>query len=157
MEDTCKQARARTPCRAPVSPVPLMQSFTRFCCCCYSKGTKRFSKTRGASKLSLTWRSRTLACSQPSRQPPPHPASKKSRTFIEVSDCSPHRRLRAFVRMVWVTKNKGQHGGANKCAQDGYLRLVEADPSLLSCSLGAPPSDLLHFLRVRPADLETKR
>ena len=31
------------------------------------------------------------------RQPPPHPASKKSRTFIEVSDCSPHRRLCVFV------------------------------------------------------------
>ena len=78
MEDTCKQARARTPCRAPVSPAPLMQSFTRFCCCCYSKGTKRFSKTRGASKLPLTWRSHTLACSQPSRQHPRTPPARNS-------------------------------------------------------------------------------
>ena len=31
------------------------------------------------------------------------------------------------------------------------------DPWFLSSSLGAPPSDLLHFLRVRSAGLETKR
>ena len=56
-----------------------------------------------------------------------------------MSACPRPPRLRAFVRMVCSTKDKGQHGGANKCAQDAYLRPIAAYPCLLSCSLELPP------------------
>ena len=65
-------------------PSDAIVQFTRFCCCCYSKGTKLFSKTRGASKLSLTWRSHTLACSQPSRQHHRTPPARNS-AFVLIS------------------------------------------------------------------------
>ena len=93
-QETHNQARARATTLRAASPVLLMQSFTRFCCCCYSKGTKRFSKTRDASKLSLTWRSHTLAFSQPSRQPHRRLPARNSAFLFTPSPALP---IRGFV------------------------------------------------------------
>ena len=40
----------------------------------------------------------------------------------------------AFVRTNLSNENKGQHGWANKCAQDGYLRPIDCDRGFLSSS-----------------------
>ena len=83
-QETHNQARTRAVTLRAASPVLLMQSSTRFCCCCYSKGNKRSSKTRDASKLSHTLRSHTLACSRPSRHHHHTPPQKNS-AFMLIS------------------------------------------------------------------------
>ena len=112
------------------------------------------SEMQGKQVGSLTLGTLTLSALT---QPPPHPANKKFRTFIGILAHSPHWRLRAFVGMVWSTGNKDQLRVGNKCGQYGYLRPIGCDPKVLSSSLGAHPSEPLHFLRVRSAGLETKR
>ena len=77
---------------------------------------------------------------------------------VEVSSVSALAEARSgSIAFLANSAYKDQFQSSNKCAQDGYLRPIECDPSLLSCSLGAPPSDLLHFLSVRSAGLETQR
>ena len=131
-------------------------------CCCLApcSSSRKPEHQRKSMKANSTLSHLALSHSRllsALRQPPPHPARKKFCICIHTLACPRPPRLCASVRMVWVTENKGQHGGANKCAQDGYLRPIDCDRGFLSCSLGAPPSELLHFLRVCSADLETKK
>jgi hypothetical protein len=101
--------------------------------------TKRLRNAKEASKLSSVLallHSRLLSALT---QPPPHPARKTFCICIHTLACSRPPRLRAFVGAALSANNKDQFQLSNKCAQDAYLRLVEACPRLLSCSLGAPP------------------
>ena len=63
--------------------------------------------------------------------------------------CSGHLPLRAFYQTLWATDNKDQFRLGSKCGQDGYLGPVACDPSFYQALWESPPSDLLHFLRIR--------
>ena len=92
------------------------------CCCCGSKTSRKSRERRGGDNVSHSPRLNSrMRCPQHN----PRLTSKKFRNKLFTLACPRPPRLRAFVRTNLSNKNKGQHGGANKCAQDGYPRLVE--------------------------------
>ena len=149
-----RRGRVHSPCAQPVPSLP-MQAFMRAAAAAAAT-TKRLRNAEEASRLSHTWRSHTLACSQPSRS---HPRTPPARNPASILRC-PHALSSAascFRGDGLVHQQQGSAWLSKQVRARCLPRLIACDPWLLSCSLGAPPSDLLHFLRVWSAGLETKR
>ena len=156
MEDTLHEARASPHTLCAASPALPMQASCVHAALVLLHTTKRLRNARKqVGSLTLGALTLSLSLSPHAATPAPRP-QEIPQGSCDVRMPSP-RRLRAFVGMVWSTNNKDQFRLGNKCGQDVYLGLIACDPWLLSSSLGAPPSELLHFLRVRSAGLETKR
>ena len=68
-------------------------------------------------------------------QSPPHPASKKFRTFIGILGRSANRRLRPFLWAAWFIVSCQRTQQTNKCGQDVYLHWSDLAASLPAYSL----------------------
>ena len=101
-QETHNQAGARAVTFRAASPVLLMQlwSHSADAAAPATQGCLRKCGGRQRGDTGITFSHSRFPTAL--RQPPPHPASKKFRTFIGILARSAHRRLRPFLWAAWI-------------------------------------------------------
>ena len=150
------QARAREATLRAASPVLLMQLWSHSVDAAATATQKRLRNAKEASRLSHTWRSHTLACSQPSRSHPRTPPQ-------EILHLYPHPRLPSSsaapcFREDGLGQQEQRSTWLSKQVRARYLPKTDRGLSTVfyRAHWELPPVKSSIF-RVRSADLETKR